>query len=93
MSLLDILFLALIAGVCGGLGQSIAGRGGTGCVATIALGFIGALIGMWLARVLSLPEIFTINVGGEVAFPIIWSIAGSALFVAALGLFNRRPME
>lgn len=47
------------------------------------MGFIGALVGLWLARLLGLPELFTVTVGGT-SFPILWSIIGSALFVAVI---------
>jgi uncharacterized membrane protein YeaQ/YmgE (transglycosylase-associated protein family) len=90
MGLWDFVIMLLIAAVCGGLGQSIAGYSRTGCLGSIALGFIGALLGVWLARAMNLPELFTIHVG-DVAFPIIWSIIGSALFVAILSLLTRRP--
>jgi len=90
MGVLDILLLLLIAGICGGLGQAIAGYSRTGCFGSIALGFIGALLGIWLSRRLNLPEIFSISIGGEVAFPIVWSIIGSAIFVAILSIFTRR---
>ena len=56
---------------------------------SIALGFIGAVIGMWLARSLKLPELFAIDIGGT-KFPIIWSIIGATLFVAVIGLLTRR---
>lgn len=85
----SFLALLLVAGVCGAIGQSIAGYSRTGCVGSIALGFIGALLGSWLARLLHLPEIFTIRIAGE-RFPVVWSIVGSAVFVAVLGLFTRR---
>ena len=68
--------------------MAIAGFSRGGCLTSIALGFIGALIGMWLARELKLPELFALQVG-DVQFPIIWSIVGSALFVAVLSLFTR----
>lgn len=89
MSLIDLLVLLLIAGVCGSLGQAISGYSRGGCLAAIALGFIGALIGAWLARSFGLPELFAVNVGGT-RFPIIWSIIGSALFVAIISLLTRR---
>jgi uncharacterized membrane protein YeaQ/YmgE (transglycosylase-associated protein family) len=54
----------------------------------IAVGFIGALLGVWLQRQTGLPEIFTIEVGGK-AFPIIWSIIGGVLFAAVVGLLTR----
>jgi uncharacterized membrane protein YeaQ/YmgE (transglycosylase-associated protein family) len=89
MSLTSFLILLVVAGVCGSIGGAIAGFKGTGCLASIALGFIGALLGVWIAHAMHLPELFVVRVGGE-AFPVIWSIAGSALFVAVLGLFRRR---
>jgi uncharacterized membrane protein YeaQ/YmgE (transglycosylase-associated protein family) len=89
MGLWDFLLLLIVAGVCGGLGQAIAGYSRAGCLGSIALGFIGALLGMWLARLMKLPELFAIRIG-ETTFPIIWSIIGAALFVAVLGLFTRR---
>jgi uncharacterized membrane protein YeaQ/YmgE (transglycosylase-associated protein family) len=87
--LLQLLLLLLIAGVCGSLGQAIAGYSHGGCLVSIALGFIGALLGRWLAGVLHLPELLSIPVGG-MSFPIIWSIIGAALFVALISLISRR---
>ncbi len=89
MSLIDFIALLIVAGVVGALGQAIAGYSRAGCFGSIALGFIGALVGMWLGRSLGLPEIFVISIGGT-RFPIIWSIIGSALFVAVLGFLTRR---
>ena len=60
-----------------------------GCLVSIALGFVGALIGMWLARQMGLPELFAIQIG-TTNFPIVWSIIGSALFVAVIALLTRR---
>lgn len=90
MGLIDLLILLLIAGVCGALGQAIAGVSRGGCLVSIALGFIGALIGMWLAGALGLPEVFPPVVIGGRPFPIIWSIIGAALFVAVISLITRR---
>lgn len=89
MNVLEFLVLLLVAGLCGALGQAITGYSRGGCLAAVALGFIGALVGTWLARVLGLPEILPIYIGGT-AFPVVWSIAGSALFVAVISLFTRR---
>jgi uncharacterized membrane protein YeaQ/YmgE (transglycosylase-associated protein family) len=89
MTLIDLLILLLVAGLCGALGQAISGYTRGGCLVAIALGFIGALLGVWLARMLNLPELFTMQIGGT-RFPIIWSIIGSALFVAVISLISRR---
>jgi uncharacterized membrane protein YeaQ/YmgE (transglycosylase-associated protein family) len=91
MTLLSFLLLLLVAGICGSIGQAIAGYSHGGCLTSIALGFIGALLGMWLGRTLGLGEMFAVNVGGE-TFPIIWSIIGAALFVAVISLFTRRRL-
>ncbi len=89
VTITSFLVLLVIAGVCGAIGKAIARYGNVGCVGSIALGFIGALLGTWIARHLHLPELLTIHVGGE-RFPVVWSIVGSALFVAVLGLFSGR---
>jgi uncharacterized membrane protein YeaQ/YmgE (transglycosylase-associated protein family) len=88
MTILEFIILLIVAAVCGSLGMAISGYSRGGCLVAIALGFIGALIGMWLARVLSLPELFMLELG-EMKFPIIWSIIGSALFVAVISFFTR----
>ena len=88
MTLFDILILLLVAGICGSLGQAIAGYSRGGCLVSIALGFVGALLGMWIARLMGLPELFPVRIGGT-SFPIIWSIIGSALFVAIITLITR----
>ncbi len=89
MTILDLVVLLIIAGLCGALGQAISGFSRGGCLVSIAIGFIGALLGMWLARQLGLPELFAIQIG-TTSFPIIWSIIGSALFVAIITLMTRR---
>jgi len=89
MTIIDLIVLLIIAGLCGALGQAISGFSRGGCLVSIALGFIGALLGQWLATKLGLPEILPVRIGG-VGFPIVWSIIGSALFVAVISLVSRR---
>ncbi|HUQ32451.1 MAG TPA: GlsB/YeaQ/YmgE family stress response membrane protein [Pyrinomonadaceae bacterium] len=89
MNWVDIIILLLVAGLCGALGQAISGFSRGGCLVSIALGLVGAVIGMWLARSFNLPELYTLNIGGT-KFPIVWSIIGATLFVAVIGLLTRR---
>ena len=89
MNVVSFLILILIAGVCGAIGKALAGSAGGGLLVTIALGFIGALLGMWIAHALKLEELFAVDIGGR-SFPVIWSIIGAALFVALLNLVSRR---
>lgn len=89
MALAEFLLMILIAGFVGALGQALAGYTLGGCVVSIAVGFVGAVLGTWMAGALGLPDLVTLQIGGR-PFPIIWSILGSALFVAVLGLLARR---
>ena len=89
MTLLDLVILLVVAGICGALGQAITGFSRGGCLVSIALGFVGAVIGMWIARKMGLPELFAVQIG-TTSFPIVWSIIGSALFVAVIALLTRR---
>jgi len=89
MSIVELLILLLVAGLSGAAGQALAGYSRGGCLGSIAVGFIGALLGSWIASSLGLSEILAINVAGN-PFPIVWSIIGAALFVAALSLITRR---
>jgi uncharacterized membrane protein YeaQ/YmgE (transglycosylase-associated protein family) len=93
MTLLDFLLLLLVAGICGALGQAIGGSRRGGLLVAIALGFIGALLGMFLARSMNLPEPLALQLSDGATFPIVWSIVGSALFVAILTLLTRRPAD
>lgn len=85
MTLPALLLLLVIAVVCGGFGQAIAGYSFGGLLVGTAIGLVGAVIGMWIASTFNLPLFYVVNVGG-VDFPIVWTVGGSALFVAVLGV-------
>lgn len=89
MSIVELLVLLVIAGVSGATGKAIVGWFPGGFLASIGVGFIGALVGTWLARLAGLPELFAVRVGGT-SFPIVWSILGSALFVGLISLIAGR---
>jgi uncharacterized membrane protein YeaQ/YmgE (transglycosylase-associated protein family) len=89
LTLPGLLVLIVIAAVCGAVGKALAGGARGGLVVSIALGFIGALLGPWVARQLHLSEPFVLRVSGQ-SFPIVWSIIGAALFVALLHLLSGR---
>jgi len=89
MSILGFIVLLIVAAVVGSIGQAIAGYSPGGCLVSIVMGFVGAVIGVWLASNLHLPEIFVLNIDGQ-PFPVVWAIIGAALFAAILGVFARR---
>lgn len=85
MTLLELLILLVIAAIAGSLGQALAGFYIGGCLVSTLLGFVGAFVGLWLARELNLPELLVIQVGGE-PFPVVWSIIGAAILSVIAGL-------
>ncbi len=88
MSLMGFIVLLVIAAICGALGQALAGYSLGGCLVSIVVGFVGAFLGMWIARQFGLPEWFVVNVDGE-PFPIVWSVLGSAILAAIVGMVTR----
>jgi uncharacterized membrane protein YeaQ/YmgE (transglycosylase-associated protein family) len=84
-----LILLVVIAAVCGAVGKAIAGGARGGLIVSTALGFIGTLIGPWVAARLGLAEPFTVSISGH-PFPVLWSIIGAALFVAVIHLVSRR---
>ncbi len=88
MTLLDLIVLLIVAGVCGAIAQAITGFSRGGCLLAIGVGFVGALLGTWLARVLGLPSFFVLNIGGT-GLPILWTLIGGALFTAILAAVSR----
>ena len=89
MSLSALLLLIVIAAVCGAVGKAIAGSARGGLIVSTVLGFIGAVIGPWVAKALKLSEPWVVVIDRH-PFPILWSIIGAALFVAVIHLFSRR---
>jgi uncharacterized membrane protein YeaQ/YmgE (transglycosylase-associated protein family) len=92
MSILELIILLLIAGICGSVAQALVGFSRGGCILSVAVGFIGALIGSWLAGKFGFPEFFVLEIGGT-SFPVIWSIIGAVIFVGIISLLTpRRPI-
>jgi uncharacterized membrane protein YeaQ/YmgE (transglycosylase-associated protein family) len=89
VSLLNFIVLVIIAGICGSIAQTISGFSRGGCIVSIIVGFIGALIGEWLKRSFNLPEFFILGIGHE-RFAVIWSIIGAVIFTAVLNLITSR---
>ena len=85
MTLLGFFILLFVAAVCGSIGTSIAGYSPRGCLTSIVLVLAGALIGTWISRELGIKDFLTIQ-----RIPILWSIVGSALFVAIIGFLTGR---
>ncbi len=88
-SLGEFLILLVIAGICGAAAQALTGFTRGGLLAAVALGFIGAFIGMGLSRWLELPELIPLRVE-DVEFPVVWAIIGATLFAVVISFLTRR---
>jgi len=87
--MISFFFLLVVASILGSIGAAIAGKRETGCLVSIALGFIGAMLGRWISQQLELGDIWTLDIRNT-EIPVFWTIAGSALFVAVLNLISGR---
>ncbi len=89
MSVLEFFVFVVIAGVCGAIARAVVGGTRGGFVVSVLLGFLGAFLGTWLARLLHFPSFAAVTVDGH-AFPVLWSIIGG-IVLAALGNALTRP--
>jgi uncharacterized membrane protein YeaQ/YmgE (transglycosylase-associated protein family) len=90
MTLLDLAVYLVIAGICGAIARAIGGGTGGGFFMSVLLGFVGAIVGMTLARALHLPTFVAVAIDGH-SFPIVWSIIGGFVVVAGAHALMRRP--
>jgi len=89
ITLPGLIILIIIAAICGAIGTALAGGVRGGFIVSMVLGFIGTLVGPWIAHQLKLPEPFVVHISGQ-SFPVLWSIIGAAVFVAIIHLISRR---
>jgi uncharacterized membrane protein YeaQ/YmgE (transglycosylase-associated protein family) len=85
--MIDILISLIIAGIAGAIAKSLVGLNRGGCIISIVVGFIGAMIGTWLARELNLPDLIVFYIRGT-EYHILWTILGAVIFTAVLSLFT-----
>jgi uncharacterized membrane protein YeaQ/YmgE (transglycosylase-associated protein family) len=90
ISLIGLLVLLLVGAICGAIAEMIVGYGPGGFLAAAVIGFLGAVIGSWLAPKIGLPELFQVTVSG-VSVPIVWSIIGAVILLLILSAFRRGP--
>jgi len=85
--MIDILISLIIAGIAGAIAKSLVGLNRGGCIISIVVGFIGAMIGTWLAREFNLPDLIVFNIRGT-EYHILWTIIGAVIFTAILSLIS-----
>jgi len=88
ISLVGLLVLLIVGAICGVIAEMIVGYGPGGFFAAAVIGFLGAVIGSWLAPRIGLPELFRVTVEG-VTIPIVWAIIGAIILLLLLSAFRR----
>lgn len=89
MTWMGILLLILIGAVCGALAQLVVGFRAGGFVASVVVGFLGALLGTWIARAIGLPSFLAVRIE-TYTIDILWAVLGAILLLLLLTLGRRR---
>jgi uncharacterized membrane protein YeaQ/YmgE (transglycosylase-associated protein family) len=89
LSLTQIIVWLVIALICGAMAQALLGYSHIGLLSATALGLLGALVGTWLASLLHLPSMLTINIFGVQA-ELLWCTVGAILVIALTQAFRSR---
>jgi uncharacterized membrane protein YeaQ/YmgE (transglycosylase-associated protein family) len=88
MSVVDLLLLLLVGAICGAIAEMIVGFSPGGFLASVAIGFLGALIGTWLAGQIGLPSVLAVRIGGY-TIEILWAILGAIILLLVISFFRR----
>jgi uncharacterized membrane protein YeaQ/YmgE (transglycosylase-associated protein family) len=89
MTLIGFLLLILVGAICGGIAEFIVGFRPGGFIASVVVGFLGALIGGLLAAPLGLPSLLAVRIEGH-SIEVVWSILGAIVLLLVMGVFRRR---
>jgi uncharacterized membrane protein YeaQ/YmgE (transglycosylase-associated protein family) len=88
MTILELVVYLCIAALCGAVARAVAGGTRGGFVISLFVGFLGAFIGTWLARMFHLPVVLAVAIDGH-PFPVVWSILGGMLLVTIAHVLTR----
>lgn len=86
-SLVDLVVILIVAGVCGALAQIVFGFRRTNFLIAMAVGVAGAYLGTYLAQRLGLPAILPFSIGGR-QIEVVWTFGGAALLMFVLSLID-----
>jgi len=85
MNLMDFVLTLGMALICGTLAQLTSGYSRGGWIVNLGIGFLGALAGVVVSRMLNAREIYNLQMGAT-SFPVIYALIGCVFFLAAINL-------
>lgn len=88
MPFTELLVYLLIGAVCAKIGHFIFRYSQAVFILSIIIGFLGAMLGVWISTKFDLAELYTISIAGN-PFPLSWSIFSSAICITVLGIMSR----
>ena len=88
MTLLGFLMLLVLGAICGVIAERIVGWSPGGLFTSAAIGFVGALLGGWIAGSLHLPSLLAVHVDGRPIEPV-WTVLGAVLLLLVVKVFRR----
>jgi uncharacterized membrane protein YeaQ/YmgE (transglycosylase-associated protein family) len=90
ISLIGLIVLVLVGAIVGAIAEVLVGYSPGGFFAAALIGFLGALIGSWLAPRIGLPSLLVVNVDGY-HIEVLWAIIGATILLLVLSLIRRGP--
>lgn len=88
MTLLGLLLLIVVGAICGLIAEAIVGYGPGGFLTSAFVGFLGALIGTWIARGIGLPSVLAVRIE-TVSIDILWAVLGAVILLAIVAGVRR----
>jgi uncharacterized membrane protein YeaQ/YmgE (transglycosylase-associated protein family) len=88
MTIVGFLLLLLLGAICGAIAELIVGFTPRGFLASAVIGFLGAVIGGWIAPRIGLPSVLAVKIEGY-TIEVVWSVLGAIVLLAILALIRR----
>jgi uncharacterized membrane protein YeaQ/YmgE (transglycosylase-associated protein family) len=89
MTIIGFLLLLVVGAVCGLIAEMLVGYSPGGFLASAVVGFLGAVIGTWVARGVGLPSLLAVRIEGH-TIEMAWAVLGAVILLAILSLVRRR---
>ena len=89
MSAIDFILMILIAAGLGALAQRVLGLQRGGWLLTTFLGFLGVLLGRFLAWQLQFHEPLPVRIA-QTSFPLVWSVVGGLVTTVLAAFLTRK---
>jgi uncharacterized membrane protein YeaQ/YmgE (transglycosylase-associated protein family) len=88
MTIVGFLLLLLLGALCGAVAELIVGFSPGGFLASAVVGFLGAVIGGWIAPRIGLPSVLAVRIEGY-TIEVVWSVLGAIVLLAVLAFIRR----